>query len=901
MAGIQVGGIVSGLDTNSLIDKMTQQAQIPVNRMKGELSYNNLEKEIFNDFNSKLGDLKSDMLTLRLESTFKSKNVTSSNEGLVSASASLTAKPGKHTITVEQAAKNSRANSSFTQLRLSQAGANVAKITGFPKSSLEGEHTVMLSTSGSDKKAVDVFTVEGVGNISKQTGATLTNVDSTGDLTSDIAGDFTITYKDKTGAAQTLTVNGTFGSTGDDINKAAANIEKEINLRLNAAMGTNNVSYVAIGSELDNANNWTLSMYETSMDDYDINIGGTDAGGLRDELGFAESYSPSTSTVSGVVKTYVENGNYTALSLKITASEGGIVGSIGVNDTSGLQDGTFKYYQSATLSGKTESCSMVNTTEKPSTGSGLATGISGLQNAGFAQSVTSDSNGFFTINDVKIEIKDFSKITVNDLLAKINSSGAGVTASYDSASDSFQLKANDPGAKKISLGSIADTSNMLQVMNLDSLSRPTTSLGSSQTGIDTSKNLANAGFVVPPLSGTFTINGVMLYVDSQKDSMTDIMNKVNKSGAGVTMSYDTASDKVVLQSDTIKPITIGSTLDSSNIMRSFNLVEDPKIPNIVGEEGQRAIFNVDGNKYIRESNTVDDVITGVTFDINGASINPVSINVAVDTDKGVEAIARLIAHYNTIMEKLDVPARDKKEENKYTDYLTDKDKKSKSEDDIKKYMEKYELYNGYQIIRKSSEFRNLDSVMRKNFFAERTGITGSINSMADLGIDVAGDRDIDVTKLGYLVKKSTDYEEIMKELKDNDTFMKNLRENSHDIYKFFGNTSDQYEKDKATLTDKDKKNDVTINSLNYPDLGWARFYDQMLIERYTGDSGTIGRKIGANGSLAKEITRLTERIKGQQDRVQNQLERYWAQFTAMEKSIAQSQAMAADFNKAGSK
>jgi flagellar hook-associated protein 2 len=43
---------------------------------------------------------------------------------------------------------------------------------------------------------------------------------------------------------------------------------------------------------------------------------------------------------------------------------------------------------------------------------------------------------------------------------------------------------------------------------------------------------------------------------------------------------------------------------------------------------------------------------------------------------------------------------------------------------------------------------------------------------------------------------------------------------------------------------------------------------------------------------------LEKRITTQEDRVDKQLERYWAQFTAMEKAIADAQAASADFTNA---
>ncbi len=61
----------------------------------------------------------------------------------------------------------------------------------------------------------------------------------------------------------------------------------------------------------------------------------------------------------------------------------------------------------------------------------------------------------------------------------------------------------------------------------------------------------------------------------------------------------------------------------------------------------------------------------------------------------------------------------------------------------------------------------------------------------------------------------------------------------------------------------------------------------------------IGNKLGINGSINNDLLRMEKRIIAQEDRVENQLERYWKQFTAMEMAIADAQSQSADFAQAG--
>jgi len=59
--------------------------------------------------------MKTDLLNLRLESTFKNYSTTSSNSAIVSATATPTADVGSHTIKVTQTAKNPYAYSQYTR------------------------------------------------------------------------------------------------------------------------------------------------------------------------------------------------------------------------------------------------------------------------------------------------------------------------------------------------------------------------------------------------------------------------------------------------------------------------------------------------------------------------------------------------------------------------------------------------------------------------------------------------------------------------------------------------------------------------------------------------------------------------------------------------------------------
>jgi flagellar hook-associated protein 2 len=83
--------------------------------------------------------------------------------------------------------------------------------------------------------------------------------------------------------------------------------------------------------------------------------------------------------------------------------------------------------------------------------------LAASDNAGFATAVTS---GTFTINGVQLTI-NAATATLGDVIAQINSSAAGVTATYNAETSSFSLTAKNPGPSSILLGAGSDTSNFL--------------------------------------------------------------------------------------------------------------------------------------------------------------------------------------------------------------------------------------------------------------------------------------------------------------------------------------------------------------------------------------------------------------------------------------------------------
>jgi flagellar hook-associated protein 2 len=284
-----------------------------------------------------------------------------------------------------------------------------------------------------------------------------------------------------------------------------------------------------------------------------------------------------------------------------------------------------------------------------------------LADINFPTAVTA---GTFTINGVAITIDDVTAESLDDVLNEINSSGAGVTASLASVGGRLRLAltANSPGGP-VQLGSAGDTSNFLSATKV--LAAPksgdtvtgTGNLGATRTG----NPLSQASLAVPVSgTGTLTINGVEVEYDADQDSLSTIVNRINAAGAGVTASYDTVNDRFVLQNRQTGSVTIGLS-DTGNLLAGLG-VANPAAQSL----GSNAEYSLDGGVTTRysASNTITDAVAGVTLTLTGASADPVSFTVAPDIDSAVDAIKKFVEQYNStasfIREKMSYNADTKK-------------------------------------------------------------------------------------------------------------------------------------------------------------------------------------------------------------------------------------------------
>jgi hypothetical protein len=154
------------------------------------------------------------------------------------------------------------------------------------------------------------------------------------------------------------------------------------------------------------------------------------------------------------------------------------------------------------------------------------------------------TSGSFEINGTTIAVQ--ADDTLNSVLDKINQSDAGVTATFDAATEKVLLAQDTPGSTPdIVLSN--DTSGFLAAAKLEgAVAIP------GEDGVvteDPSKPLAEVGLFSGVQSGSISVNGTSIGIDVGTDSLTDILDRITASTADVSASFDSASQRVSLSSN----------------------------------------------------------------------------------------------------------------------------------------------------------------------------------------------------------------------------------------------------------------------------------------------------------------------------------------------------------------
>lgn len=383
----------------------------------------------------------------------------------------------------------------------------------------------------------------------------------------------------------------------------------------------------------------------------------------------------------------------------------------------------------------------------------------------------------------------------------------------------------------------------------------------TKSGLKHMEGMTDAQIAALPDEDTLKINGTEIKIKKGM-SLTDIMDAINASDAGVKASYLAEGDRFVLTS-TENGASGKIEIDSDQGIDQ--LLFGVKGTDYEVQEGKDAIIAV---KYAGSDTPVEVTRGSNSFNLNGLTVTvkgefgynsgvldpaaeAITFDVTMNTEPAVTAVKEMIDAFNEIVKLVNDEVSTKP--NRKYDPLTAEQEDEMSESQINAWNEKAKagmLFN-------DSDIRGLADALR-------TIISGDASNMQKMGLSV-----------------STDYSDNGKLVFDEEAFKKALETDPDGVINAFTRPSE-----------KDANGNVT-------DAGGVMVRLQSVMEKYASTTGaTKGILIERAGSkyaptsiltnsmqkqldaIDKEIDRLTDKLSVEQDR-------YISQFTNLERLISQ--------------
>ena len=427
---------------------------------------------------------------------------------------------------------------------------------------------------------------------------------------------------------------------------------------------------------------------------------------------------------------------------------------------------------------------------------------------------------YTTISDFRTTV--FSNKLQNTLAPKNASSSddtiATVTANADAANVSHDLAVTQlaSGVKKTSSAAITTGSSKTTL--------------ASQFGISGSFDIKIAN---GENSATITVNST--------DSIYDLVQDINNSGAGVTANYDATLDRFFL-STTNTGADSGINFTGSSASGLSFLSNNLKI-DTTAASGKNAKFSLDGVELEQQSNNF--TISGVNYKlkkVGGSSTEPVNVAVSADIDKTVTNVKAFVESYNTMLSTVNKALS----ETRYKDYtpLTTAQRAEMSDSEAELWDKKAKsgmLYN-------DPILRSLVNGVRDDVASPVSGLTGKYTSAASIGITTNA-----YTEGGKLYIDETKLREA-------------LTADPNAVNKLFGT-------DGAT----DSQDGISV-----------RMYDTLksAMDKIVSEAGvTAGVTDDTKSNLAKKINQYTDDMDELADRLEEIEDRYYNQFSAMETAL----------------
>jgi flagellar hook-associated protein 2 len=147
------------------------------------------------------------------------------------------------------------------------------------------------------------------------------------------------------------------------------------------------------------------------------------------------------------------------------------------------------------------------------------------------------------------------------------------------------------------------------------------------------------------------------------DSLEDIAQAINEAAqewagdndSGVPLSAKILDNTLVLTSGTTGTAAAMTFSDDDGVLESLGVVETVEGSKDFADELQSATdaqIKLDGLTVTRPDNTIDDVLDGVTIELNG--IGAAKVDVTLDAETAVNSISSMVDAYNATLDWINI-------------------------------------------------------------------------------------------------------------------------------------------------------------------------------------------------------------------------------------------------------
>lgn len=255
-----------------------------------------------------------------------------------------------------------------------------------------------------------------------------------------------------------------------------------------------------------------------------------------------------------------------------------------------------------------------------------------------------------SIAEIPLQIlqnKDSDILQQKTLLGSMNSVVADLGSSLTSLGEIATNQALAASSSDSSVVSVTNTGasapTQYTINEITSLAKPATET-SLQSYADSSST---------PVSSTGTVE---LTVGSQsyqftlsQNNLLGLRDAINAQGAGVTATILTTGSGNYLSVSANSPGTTTLALKDDPEGANTDLLTTTIDP-VSGMQGSNAVFKLNGISISRSSNTVNDVIPGVTFNLLDTTSSPVRVTLASDRTQLASALQDFATKYNAVVD-----------------------------------------------------------------------------------------------------------------------------------------------------------------------------------------------------------------------------------------------------------